>query len=436
MVRLNSKKKNVNLKGVRHLLCWAAAFTRMSHLAAFLLLFVSPLFSCDAATWTMHLLDDPLARCIDGSPGAFYLGPAPSPSSNTRWVGHLQGGGWCTSLDDCAARAFTHYGSSSKWTRAGECPDEANPACWGDSPSGLPDGLASLNASVSPIFAGAQHVVFPYCDGASFSGSLLAPVPYNATLTLHFRGRYILDAILRTLLDRHNLRSATEVLLKGCSAGGMAVYNQADHIGAVLRAESAPGLRFAAAPGAGMFLDRNAFQQNASFSSYLMWAARAQNVTVNEACAAAQSADPLRCFLAPVVFPYVATPLFISNSLTDSCALEFLMELGCDGRIAGNCSAAQLEYVSQYRAAMLEVVMPVVQRRRGGAGAHGAYLQACWTHIVEDDATSWAGTLVEGQHQVDTFSAWWEGGKAQLKTVVVDGEWGSNPTCSNLGGCD
>ena len=382
------------------------------------------------ANWTLQLLSDPMAVCLDGSPAGYYVGPAAAQPD--RFIIHLQGGGWCTSFDDCAARAGTHYGSSAGWTRSGACPDSSNPACWGDSPSGSPDGLQSLDPAASPEFAAAVHIYAAYCDGASFSGALLAPHAYNASLALHFRGRFILDAIIADLAQRHGLARARDVLLKGCSAGGMAVYLHADYVGQRLAA-IAPAARFAAAPGAGMFLDQNAFGQNASFSALLRWSWAAQNASgsTNAACEAAHAADAHLCYLAPHVLPYVQTPLFIANSLTDSCALGFLMELGCDPRAARNCSAAQLAYVSSYRAAMLAVVRPALAAN----ARHGAYLQACWTHIVEDDAVSWSDTRVEGQSQRDTFSAWWRRDGSR-KTVVVDGELGENPTCSNLGGCD
>ncbi len=221
-------------------------------------------------------------------------------------------------------------------------------------------------------------MVLPYCDGASFSGALAAPVAYNASLSLYFRGRYILEAVFAALAAKHGLGRATEVLLKGCSAGGMAVILHADRVGGLVRAASA-GARFAASPGAGLFLDRAAFEKNASFSALLLWAAAAQNASgsLNAACAAAE-AQPLRCFLPTVSLPFVASPLFVANSLTDSCALEFLMELGCDGRVApggaGACSHAQLAYVSGYRAQMIDVVRPVLQRN----GANGGFFQACW----------------------------------------------------------
>ena len=68
--------------------------------------------------YTLKLLSStkyPDARCLDGTMAGYYVGPT-SGNNQSRWIIHLQGGGWCTSLDDCAARAGTHYGSSRSWT--------------------------------------------------------------------------------------------------------------------------------------------------------------------------------------------------------------------------------------------------------------------------------------------------------------------------------
>ena len=44
--------------------------------------------------------------------------------------------------------------------------------------------------------------------------------------TLWFRGRRILDAIMETLQQpQYGLAKATDVLLTGCSAGGLAAYS-------------------------------------------------------------------------------------------------------------------------------------------------------------------------------------------------------------------
>ena len=262
---------------------------------------------------------------------------------------------------------------------------------------------------------------------------------FNATFALHFRGRAILDAVLDELVATEGLGRARSVLLKGCSAGGQAVYLAADHVAARVAA-AAPGARFAAAPGAGLFLNVTSFGGLYSFAEAYRWVHDTQNASgsTSAACRAALGASAAwQCFLPVVALEYVATPLFIANSLVDSCAAEFIMRLPCDPRQAPGsplaCGPIELAFLSSYRANMLAVLRPVLARRPD----HGAFLQACWTHIVEDDSRSWLDTRVAGQSQRATFDAWWGAAAAGegVATVAIDGEWGSNPTCTNWGTC-
>lgn len=104
---------------------------------------------------SLRLLSDAVeqgARCLDGSPAAYYirydegcekkgkervhicshthmqvdestysthewLTPrrAPSPDHIHKWVVFLEGGGWCSSLDECLERSRTQLGSSKKF---------------------------------------------------------------------------------------------------------------------------------------------------------------------------------------------------------------------------------------------------------------------------------------------------------------------------------
>ena len=53
------------------------------------------------------------AVAIDGSPGSYHIARAPTGSPNTtKWHVHLQGGGWCFGVADCAGRALGSKGSS------------------------------------------------------------------------------------------------------------------------------------------------------------------------------------------------------------------------------------------------------------------------------------------------------------------------------------
>ena len=62
------------------------------------------------------------AVCLDGSPGGFWFSPGVGTGAS-KWLIHTQGGGWCSDLNDCAARSQMYLGSSTSWARAVTCPD-------------------------------------------------------------------------------------------------------------------------------------------------------------------------------------------------------------------------------------------------------------------------------------------------------------------------
>lgn len=97
------------------------------------------------------------AKCIDGSPAAFYLRPG-TGSGASKWVVFHEGGGWCISLSDCRARANTTLGSS-----AGYAAELA-----------MPDQLLSSNATINPLLYNWNVAYLSYCDGGSFVGDAVA----------------------------------------------------------------------------------------------------------------------------------------------------------------------------------------------------------------------------------------------------------------------
>jgi len=59
------------------------------------------------------------------------------------------------------------------------------------------------------------------------------PAPaQNGSGPLYFRGHYNLESQLDHLVKNHNLDKYTEVILSGCSAGGMACYVKCDYVNA------------------------------------------------------------------------------------------------------------------------------------------------------------------------------------------------------------
>lgn len=240
------------------------------------------------------------AVCLDGSPAGYYIRPSSNPGNSTFLI-ELEGGGWCSSVRDCASRALTNIGSSRGWPATG------SPGMDGGS-----HGLFSSNCTLNPDFCNATMAHFNYCDGGSFASYLAAPVVYNNT-PLFFRGRTILDESLRQLLLYEGLAQAEHVMLKGCSAGGLATILHVDYVAETLRASVPSLLSVVGVPDAGYFLDHTDVFGQPFYTPVYQWVASFMNVTqagsVNDGCLAAYSAaESWRCFFAQYTLPFVKTP--------------------------------------------------------------------------------------------------------------------------------
>eukprot|EP01052_Picozoa_sp_SAG31_P011483 SAG31_NODE_651_length_13184_cov_4.999541_4_plen_205_part_00 len=87
-----------------------------------------------------------------------------------------------------------------------------------------------------------------YCDGASFSGDNETTVEYKGA-TLHWRGARIRKAIVASLMTK-GLKDATDLMVSGCSAGGLATYLHTDQW-----CDAVPDAKCAGLPDSGFFLD-------------------------------------------------------------------------------------------------------------------------------------------------------------------------------------
>ena len=377
-----------------------------------------------ASSWNLHLFPSSSgARCLDGSPAGYYWREGVGADASKVMV-HLQGGGWVTSLEDAAYRARTDLGSSLGWPRS--------------SPGGVVGpvrkdggeaGMISPSTSVNPDLQGWCVMYVPYCDGGSFAGDVASPVAVGGGTHVHFRGLAILDAAIAALRER--LPRASEIILKGCSAGGLAVFLHADYFAA---AWDPAVTRVVAAPEAGLFLDTPGIDGAMHYQETFRWVFAAQNASggVNAACRkhyAAQPGSPLwRCFHAQYTLPFIRTPLFISNSAVDSWSAWNIMGLRCNpGAQGAGCGERERAYLDSFQEEMLRVLAPAL----APPSLHGAFIQSCFVHVVANVDASWAGTHVQGQTQAETFRAWYTGaGGGGAATSAIDApRYGSNSEC-------
>jgi len=271
-----------------------------------------------------------------------------------------------------------------------------------------------------------------YCDGGSFSGNVTTPFIFN-NASYYLRGSYILEAIIGTLLTDFGVASATDFVLNGNSAGGLAVYLGADRVAAQLHATN-PTLRVTAVPDSGFFLDVTSYLGNRNLLETFQQTYAFHQSMVNDACLAAQSPQTTwQCFFPQYALPFIQTPLFVTQSSGDSWQQGSVMQLPCPLHEcwtnatlwAGGVQA----YVAGFRQQMLQYLQPVL----GGGGKHGGFIAGCDEHGIAGYDGAWAKWAVANQSMAGTFAAWY-GGAAALPHSLVEGEWPlpwalPNPTC-------
>jgi hypothetical protein len=261
-----------------------------------------------------HLLAEPDAVCVDGTPGAYYLRRAPEDSPDTdRWVIHLEGGGGiCVDLESCLAMwegdPSSGYGAekmSSRWTP---------PAIEGEGIE-RPSGLGLRNR-----FGPWNHAFLYMCSTDDWIGDAdqtFGPDDAHQIL-LHFRGARILLATLAELAAEHDLGVASEVLLTGSSAGGNGARFAADRVRELVRTpERDVAVRVvvdSAVKPIAPFSDPDAY----TWDHYDAYASTGGTRGFDASCAEGHPDEPEWCGSPDhVLYNHVSTPMFVRQGLRE-----------------------------------------------------------------------------------------------------------------------
>lgn len=291
----------------------------------------------------------PLALCLDGSRARYYVRHG---AAKDKWYVHQEGGGFCTSLEDCVARSKTSLGST--------LPTASDP--WGPTLNLTEQQpVFTTDATKSPLLHDWNHVFLAYCDGAYFAGDNASRTLVGDT-ELFFRGRRVLDGALEHLAEG-GMAAATDIILGGCSAGGIATFAHLDYAAAKL-ARLAPGARVAGLADSGFYADVPFFTDKKAF------ALRAQNATatLSQRCLAEHAAAPHKCLVAEVNARYVVTPLFAWQSKYDADQLASSLDPPCKD------AACADPYGAHLAAAIAAALFA------DGSPAHGAFVGGCHRH--------------------------------------------------------
>ena len=266
-----------------------------------LLLLVLAVSFAEAAPLQKFTVRDATGRkavCNDGSPAGYYFRPGRGEGVN-RWVIYLAGGGFCFSNDSCLLRQIL-------------TPELMTST---DKPASIRvDGLLSDVKGQNPDFYTSNHVAVVYCSSDLWSGNREA----GNSSDFAFRGSNIFRAVVADLKARTsgpNLKTATEVLLAGTSAGGDGVMMHLDWLAGQLRSAKVRGLNDAGWIPATNSLPLDPPMDEILDSAMVLW-----NGKPDASCMNSDPGQKKRCYLS-TVYPFISTPLLVQESQWDSWVL-------------------------------------------------------------------------------------------------------------------
>jgi len=287
----------------------------------------------------------------------------------TKWQIHHEGGGWCTSVADCYGRSQTGLGSSKGYTATID----------------LPFGYMSNSRTVNPMMYNWNKVYLKYCDGASFSGS-------NATVTkyeghnLFFRGLQNRQSYLAALKKTYGFDQATDIVIGGCSAGGLATYLHVDW----WRGVAPSSARLVGLPDSGFFLDYDAPGSGPKYATDMKWVYYQNNATnkINVGCEQNYPTNPYMCFFAEHVAPFIKSPIFPLQSEYDSWSTA---------NILGSKDPAQ---INSYGKMLTQRFNDNVLKNT----KNGGFLDSCFHHC-----NGWS-LSINGKNAATIFDPWYRTG--------------------------
>jgi len=335
---------------------------------------------CTAANQHKH------SACLDGSPQSFYFRPG-SAWSATKFHLYFQGGGWCAGIDDGigSPACFQNCHDRATTTSKGSSLYDPNYLYYRDM------NYLSSEFRFNPLAWDWNTVYIRYCDGASFSGNNESEIVSADGTRLYFKGFNNVNAVLDALSGEFGLLDATDVLLTGSSAGGLAVYLHADHIAEYLNVKER-NINFMAMADSGWFPD---YEGRGRYSDCMRWVFETQNTSIalNAQCLE-QQVEGHRCMFAEHSAPFIESNLMVVQSRFDSW------------QTAKQLVSANIAEINAFGKELAGSIMLNFMAETGGGNGQSrrrmAFLDSCFHHNYQDE---WIGLEIDGcsaaQAQVD-----------------------------------
>lgn len=240
----------------------------------------------------------------------------------------------------------------------------------------------------------------------------------HKNVTLHWRGSHIRSAISHDLFTKRGLDKATDLVVSGCSAGGLATYLHTDQWCDSLHAVQ-PSAKCVGLPDSGFFLDyqdprvtcspptndngRKLLNTiNGDYHCGLKWTYTVQNATagINQDCVAAheRTDDVWKCMFAEHSSEHIRSPVFAMQSQYDAWQT---------GHVQGTGGGAKTQVMGNNITARIQSMLMAHNKESG------AFLDSCHHHCG-----AWNTIRIDGDLVSTAIQKWYDGiGKAGAKKL-------------------
>eukprot|EP00443_Scrippsiella_acuminata_P053048 CAMPEP_0115513178 /NCGR_PEP_ID=MMETSP0271-20121206/74935_1 /TAXON_ID=71861 /ORGANISM="Scrippsiella trochoidea, Strain CCMP3099" /LENGTH=296 /DNA_ID=CAMNT_0002943447 /DNA_START=266 /DNA_END=1156 /DNA_ORIENTATION=+ len=251
---------------------------------------------------------------------------------------------------------------------------------------------------LNPLLYNWNWVMLISCDCSYFSGNREDPmrVPQGLPhddVDLYFRGWYNLLATVSQLNSTKavngGLTAATDIMLSGCSAGGVGTHLHLD----ALRPYLPAGASLTGFSDSGFFVATEKYKALKKFS----WENMNVTGTLHPECIADYKGEEWACIAGAVGAMYQKTPLFMVQSRYDVVQMGENAPDGC---------GAEPTCIREYGANLTELTDAWIK----DSPQRALFLHSCWGHC------SGASMSVNGTTPLKALAKWWSGGHSGGKT--------------------
>ena len=344
------------------------------------------------------------AVCIDGSTPGYYFRKGKGQDIN-KWIIHLHGGAWCYDAESCFRRSFSILGSTNNWSA--------------ENITNFFQGILSSNKDVNPWLSDWNVVVQSYCDGGLFSGRRKKPFVYRGR-KMYFRGRQILKAMVDSL-KRRNLLNASDIVLSGTSAGGLAILLQGDYIRHKLpKTASVRGL-----VDAGYFLDSEAEDGSHIIGNQFRGLYELHHPKLRKGCERVQdNRTRFLCLFPQHTAEGIKLPIYFVNALYDHWQLSELQRVRCVYH-NDQCMTSERDRILNFR--------KVMYSRLNDAIAHlpkaGLFANSCIGHGQAIVDYTWSRIRVDNSSLREAFNDWLRDTNFEKRHLNIDCHFPCNGSC-------